>query len=152
MELFKSEKKNAPSSFSCWYWVYCSSLEDPLPFIWIFFILIYEVASLTYLLLVIAHGFGSSISCFIKNGCLRRVGMAFVGFFIKSIGEFIHIGWMMIAKVLGWINSRIFWVALYYVILTLVALLPVFGKSRIENCYIHLYCNHCHKRRSATSW
>ncbi len=81
-------------------------------------------------LLVIALGFGLLYFLFHKEWMLTPVGMAFVGFFIKSIGEFIHIGWMMIAKVLGWINSRILLSVLYYVILTPVALVArLFGKA-----------------------
>lgn len=61
---------------------------------------------------------------------LVPVGMSLVGFFISPMGEFIHLTWMMIAKVLGYINSRILLSIIFFLILTPIALLMILlGKS-----------------------
>lgn len=52
---------------------------------------------------------------------LIPIGMALVGFMIGSIGEFIHLSWMMIAKILGYINSRVLLSILFFLILTPIA-------------------------------
>lgn len=81
-------------------------------------------------LIVITIGFGLLYFFFRKEWMLVPVGMSFVGFLISSIGEFIHLSWMMIAKVLGFINSRILLSIIFFVILTPIALLMrLLGKS-----------------------
>lgn len=61
---------------------------------------------------------------------LIPVGMSLVSFLVAPMGEFIHLSWMMIAKVLGFINSRILLSIIFFLILTPIALLMrLLGKS-----------------------
>ncbi len=74
-------------------------------------------------LLVIAIGFGILFFFLRKEWMMVPVGMSVVGFVIAPIGEFIHLTWMMIAKVLGFINSHILLSILFFFALTPTALL-----------------------------
>ncbi len=69
-------------------------------------------------LLVIAIGFGLLYFNFHKLWLLVPVGISLVGFFINPMGEFVHKSWMMLAKILGYINSRIILSLLFFVVLT----------------------------------
>lgn len=81
-------------------------------------------------LIVIAIGFGILYFFFRKEWLLVPIGMSLVGFMIGPLGEFIHLTWMMIAKVLGFINSRILLSIIFFLILTPIALLMrLLGKS-----------------------
>jgi ABC-type multidrug transport system fused ATPase/permease subunit len=84
-------------------------------------------------LAVIATGFALFYLLFHKNWMLVPVGIVCIGFIIAPLGKYIHLAWMMLAKVLGWINSRILLTILFFVILTPVALLArLFGKTSIK--------------------
>lgn len=72
-------------------------------------------------LTVIAIGFGALYLFFRKEWMLVPVGTVFIGFLIGPVGEYIHLAWMMIAKVLGYINSRILLTVSFFLILTPVA-------------------------------
>jgi len=74
-------------------------------------------------LLVIAIGFGILYFIFSKYWMLVPIGMVVIGFLISSVGEFIHLSWMMVAKVLGFINSRVLLSITFFIILTPIALL-----------------------------
>jgi hypothetical protein len=74
-------------------------------------------------LTVIAIGFGILYFFLRKEWMLIPIGMVFIGFLISSVGTSIHLTWMMIAKVLGFINSRILLSILYFFVLTPVALM-----------------------------
>jgi Saxitoxin biosynthesis operon protein SxtJ len=74
-------------------------------------------------LLVIAIGFGILYFIFRKYWMLAPIGMVLIGFLINSVGEFIHLSWIMIAKVLGFINSRVLLTITFFIILTPIALL-----------------------------
>jgi len=81
-------------------------------------------------LIVIAIGFGILYFFFKKEWMLAPVGMSLVGFIVGPMGECIHLTWMMIAKVLGFINSRILLSIIFFLILTPIALLMrLLGKS-----------------------
>jgi len=74
-------------------------------------------------LTVIAIGFGILYFFFRKEWMLVPIGIVFIGFLFGNIGSFIHLAWMMIAKILGFINSRILLSLLFFFILTPVALI-----------------------------
>lgn len=73
-------------------------------------------------LTVIAIGFAILYFFFRKEWMLVPIGMVLIGFLIGPVGEYIHLTWMMIAKVLGYINSRILLTVSFFLILTPVAL------------------------------
>lgn len=54
---------------------------------------------------------------------LVPIGTVFIGFLIGPVGEYIHLAWMMIAKVLGYINSRVLLTVSFFLILTPVAVI-----------------------------
>jgi hypothetical protein len=84
-------------------------------------------------LTVIAIGFSVLYIVFHKYWMLIPVGIALLGFLINAVGEFLHKGWMLIAKVLGFINSRILLTLLFYVLLTPLALVfRLFNKTRLK--------------------
>jgi len=81
-------------------------------------------------LVVIAFGFAVFYLIFRKEWMLVPIGMSLVGFLIAPMGEFIHLCWMMIAKVLGYINGRILLSVIFFVFLTPIALIMrLLGKS-----------------------
>ncbi|MBX9783332.1 MAG: hypothetical protein K2X48_08575 [Chitinophagaceae bacterium] len=81
-------------------------------------------------LAVIAIGFGMLFYFLQKQWMLVPVGLALLGFVSKKIGDYVHLLWMMIAKALGWINSRILLSVLFFLILTPAAIVArLFGKS-----------------------
>jgi hypothetical protein len=81
-------------------------------------------------LVVIAVGFALFYFIFKKEWMLVPIGMSFVGFLIAPMGEFLHLSWMMLAKVLGYINSRILLSVIFFVFLTPIAvLMRLLGKS-----------------------
>ncbi len=85
-------------------------------------------------LLVIAIGFSLLYFNFLKLWLLVPVVIALLGFLINAVGEFLHKGWMLIAKVLGFINSRILLTLLFYVLLTPLALVfRLFNKARLKH-------------------
>jgi hypothetical protein len=101
-------------------------------------------------LTVIATGFGILYFFFRKEWMLVPIGTVFIGFLFGKVGEFIHVAWMMIAKVLGFINSRILLTVLFFVILTPIALLmrllgkgsflkSIDGKNSLFVTRYHLY-------------
>lgn len=97
--------------------------------IYLFFILMRwqpKHSSLT----VIAIGFGLLFYFLHKQWMLVPVGAALLGFVIKPVGDYVHLLWMMIAKVLGWINSRVLLSIIFFLVLTPVAIVArLFGKS-----------------------
>lgn len=81
-------------------------------------------------LTVIAIGFGLLYFNFHKLWLLVPVCVSIVGFLIKPVGEFVHLSWMMLAKILGYINSRIILTLLFFIVLTpLGILMRLFRKS-----------------------
>lgn len=74
-------------------------------------------------LTVIAIGFGLLYFFFKKEWMLVLIGIVFIGFLLGNVGTFIHLTWMMIAKILGYINSRIILSILFFLLLTPLALL-----------------------------
>ncbi len=74
-------------------------------------------------LLVIALGFAVFYLIFRKEWMLTPIGVCFIGFIIGSVGDFTHIIWMQLAKLLGYINSRILLSAIFFFFLTPIALL-----------------------------
>jgi Saxitoxin biosynthesis operon protein SxtJ len=74
-------------------------------------------------LLVIAIGFGVFYFIFRKEWMLTPIGVCFIGFLIGPVGDFIHIIWMQLAKLLGYINSRILLSIIFFLLLTPIALL-----------------------------
>jgi multisubunit Na+/H+ antiporter MnhG subunit len=81
-------------------------------------------------LLVIIIGFAILFFLFRKEWMILPILITMIGFLINPLGEYIHLFWMMIAKVLGYINSRIFLFILFFFILTPVALLMrLLGKA-----------------------
>ena len=84
-------------------------------------------------LIVIAIGFGILYFNFHKLWLLVPVGISLFGFFIKPVGSFVHTGWMMLAKVLGYINSRVILTLLFFFILTPLGIaMRVFKKSEFS--------------------
>lgn len=81
-------------------------------------------------LTVIAIGFGILYFFFRKEWMLVPIAVVLIGFIFGNVGTFIHLTWMMIAKVLGFINSRILLSIIFFLILTPIALLMrLLGKS-----------------------
>lgn len=82
-------------------------------------------------LLVIAIGFAAFFLFFRKDWMLLPVGISAIGFIIGPVGEYIHLGWMLLAKALGYINSRILLCVVFFLVLTPIALLMrLFGKTQ----------------------
>ena len=90
-------------------------------------------------LLVIAIGFAAFFLFFRKDWMLLPVGISAIGFIIGPIGEYIHVGWMLLAKVLGYINSRVLLSIVYFLVLTPIALLMrLLGKNQfIKKAGVH---------------
>lgn len=85
-------------------------------------------------LVVIAIGFFLLYLLFNKLWLLAPIILAVLGFVISPFGELIHKGWMILAKVLGYINSRILLFIIFFIILTPVAFLrKLFGKKTIQD-------------------
>ena len=81
-------------------------------------------------LLVIAVGFIIFYLIYDQLWLLAPVALCAAGAGYGPLGHRIHQGWMRLAKILGWINSRILLSVLFFVILTPVSLLArLFGKS-----------------------
>jgi hypothetical protein len=60
-------------------------------------------------------------------------GIAVVGLAIPFAAKYIHLGWMGLAKVLGFINSHIILGAVFFFFLTPLALLRrLFGKDKLQ--------------------
>lgn len=74
-------------------------------------------------LAVIIVGFAILFFIFRKQWMLLPISVSVLGFALSSIGDFVHIIWMNIAKVLGWINSRIILSILFFLVLTPISLL-----------------------------
>lgn len=74
-------------------------------------------------LLVIAIGFAIFYLIFRKEWMLTPIGVCFIGFLIGSVGDFTHIIWMQLAKLLGYINSRVILFVLFFLLLSPLALL-----------------------------
>jgi hypothetical protein len=82
-------------------------------------------------LLVIAIGFAIFYLIFRKEWMLTPIGVCFIGFLIGPVGDFTHIIWMQLAKLLGYINSRILLSVIFFLFLTPIALLMrLFGKTQ----------------------
>lgn len=73
-------------------------------------------------LVVIAAGFAIIFLVFKNYWLLAPVAIAAIGFAISPLGEMIHRGWLMLAKVLGYINSRIILSILFFLLLSPLAL------------------------------
>ena len=73
-------------------------------------------------LVVIAVGFAIIFVVFKNYWLLAPVAIAAIGFVISPLGEMIHPGWVMLAKVLGYINSRIILSILFFLLLSPLAL------------------------------
>jgi hypothetical protein len=85
-------------------------------------------------LIVIAIGFFLFYLLFNSLWLLAPIILAALGFVISPFGELIHNGWMTMAKVLGYINSRILLFIIFFIILTPVAFLrKLFGKKTIQD-------------------
>lgn len=104
-------------------------------------------------LLVIALGFGVFFLLFRKDWMLLPVGISAIGFVIGPVGEYIHVGWMLLAKVLGYINSRILLSIVFFLILTPIALLmrllgkTQFVKKRGNQQSLFVTRNHAYNRQ-----
>lgn len=82
-------------------------------------------------LLVIAIGFAIFFLLYRKDCLLLPVGISAIGFIIGPVGEYIHLGWLLLAKLLGYINSRILLSIIFFLLLTPVALLMrLLGKTQ----------------------
>jgi len=82
-------------------------------------------------LVVIAIGFAVLYFLFHKNWLLIPIAVCLVGFLLAPLGDFIHLTWMQLAKVLGYINSRILLSVIFFVFLTPIALLMrLLGKTQ----------------------
>ena len=82
-------------------------------------------------LLIIITGF-LIISFFLKNylPLIIAAALCLPGFFFFDWAKTIHRGWMALANILGWINSRILLFIIFFFILTPIALLArLFGKT-----------------------
>ncbi len=73
-------------------------------------------------LVVIAIGFAVLYSVFKNYWLLTPVAIAAIGFAVSPLGEMIHRCWLMLAKVLGYINSRIILSILFFLLLSPLAL------------------------------
>jgi Saxitoxin biosynthesis operon protein SxtJ len=73
-------------------------------------------------LLVIIIGF-LVLSFFIKNywPLIIAAGICLPGFLIPAWASIIHKGWMGLAHILGWVNTRIILFVVYFIILTPIA-------------------------------
>lgn len=61
------------------------------------------------------------------------IALAALGIFFPIVAEWVHKGWMLLAKVLGWINSRILLSILFYVFLTPLAFFSkLFGNNALQ--------------------
>ena len=104
-------------------------------------------------LLVIALGFGVFFLLFRKDWMLLPVGISAIGFVIGPVGEYIHVGWMLLAKVLGYINSRILLSIVFFLVLTPIALLmrllgkTQFVKKRGNQQSLFVTRNHLYNRQ-----
>ena len=104
-------------------------------------------------LLVIALGFGVFFLLFRKDWMLLPVGISAIGFVIGPVGEYIHVGWMLLAKVLGYINSRILLSIVFFLVLTPIALLmrllgkTQFVKKRGNQQSLFVTRNHAYNRQ-----
>ena len=104
-------------------------------------------------LLVIALGFGVFFLLFRKDWMLLPVGISAIGFVIGPVGEYLHLGWMLLAKVLGYINSRILLSIVFFLILTPIALLmrllgkTQFVKKRGNQQSLFVTRNHLYNRQ-----
>lgn len=82
-------------------------------------------------LLVIAIGFAVFFLLYRKDWLLLAVGISVIGFIIGPVGEYIHLGWMLLAKILGYINSRILLSIIFFLVLTPIALfMRLLGKTQ----------------------
>lgn len=82
-------------------------------------------------LLVIAIGFAAIFLFFRKDWMLIPVGISVIGFIIGPLGEYIHLCWMLLAKTLGYINSRILLSIIFFLVLAPIALLMrLLGKTQ----------------------
>ncbi|RXK59828.1 hypothetical protein ESA94_12290 [Lacibacter luteus] len=103
-------------------------------------------------LLVIATGFAILFLVFKNYWLLAPVAISVLGFAISPFGEIIHWAWLMLAKVLGYINSRILLFLIFFVILTPIAFLrKLFGKKNLPNNHsINSYFQIRNKRYQAS--
>jgi hypothetical protein len=104
-------------------------------------------------LVIIAIGF-ALLYLVVKNyWLLAPVAIATIGFAISPLGEMIHRGWLMLAKVLGYINSRILLSIIFFLILTPIALLmrllgkPQFVKKAQAQQSLFVSRNHLYNRQ-----
>lgn len=74
-------------------------------------------------LLVIAIGFAVFYLLFKREWMLTPIGVCFIGFIIGPVGDFTHIIWMQLAKLLGYINSRVLLFLIFFIILSPIALI-----------------------------
>lgn len=72
-------------------------------------------------LTIIAAGFGLFFLLFHKQWMLIPIAVCIIGFLFGNAGEYIHRSWMALAKVLGYIDSRILLTLLFFIILTPIA-------------------------------
>ncbi|MFT3846596.1 MAG: SxtJ family membrane protein [Lacibacter sp.] len=81
-------------------------------------------------LVTIIAGFLLLYFLFKKDWLLVPVGIGVFGLLFGNIGDIIHHSWMKLAKLLGFINSRVILTVLFFFILTPVAfLMRLFGKG-----------------------
>jgi hypothetical protein len=102
-------------------------------------------------IVIIAAGFGLLYILFHKQWMLIPVGICIIGFSLSNVGEYIHLSWMALAKVLGFINSRIFLTVLFFLILTPIALfMRLFGKGNFvkskNNSSLFITRNHLYSK------
>ncbi len=84
-------------------------------------------------LLVIAIGFAVFYLLFKREWMLTPIGVCLIGFIIRPVGDFTHIIWMQLAKMLGYINSRILLSIIFFIILSPIALLMrLLGKGQMQ--------------------
>ena len=82
-------------------------------------------------LVVIAIGFAVLYLVFKNYWLLAPVALSVLGFAISPLSEMIHRGWLMLAKVLAYINSRILLSVIFFLFLTPIALLMrLLGKTQ----------------------
>jgi hypothetical protein len=74
-------------------------------------------------LAVIIAGFVLLCILFHNYWLLIPATAALAGFLIPALGNMIHLGWMKLASVLGWINGRILLTIVFYLLLTPLALI-----------------------------
>ncbi len=58
------------------------------------------------------------------------MGFAVVGVFFPSISGWIHRGWMLLAKGLGWFNGRVLLSLVFFVVITPVAFLTRSARAK----------------------